>query len=47
VEEVMRTGASGVAVISAVLGARSPRDAARELREAVDATWSGAGIMRL
>lgn len=42
VEAVMRAGASGVAVISAVLGARSPRDAARELREAVDAAWAGA-----
>ena len=39
VEEVMQAGAGGVAVISAVLGARSPRDAARELRAAVDAAW--------
>jgi thiamine-phosphate pyrophosphorylase len=39
VEEVMRTGASGVAVISAVLGAKSPRAAARELREAIDSAW--------
>jgi len=47
VERVMRAGASGVAVISAVLGTRSPRDAARELREAVEAGWMGAKAMRL
>lgn len=39
VEEVVRAGASGVAVISAILGAASPRDAARDLREALDAAW--------
>jgi len=47
IEEVMRAGASGVAVISAVLGSRSPRDAARELREAVDAAWPRVEFMRL
>jgi len=47
VEGVMRAGASGVAVISAVLGARSPREAARELREAVEAGWAGARVIRL
>jgi thiamine-phosphate pyrophosphorylase len=41
VEEVMRAGASGVAVIGAVLRARSPREAARELRESIDSTWVG------
>jgi thiamine-phosphate pyrophosphorylase len=39
VEEVIASGASGVAVISAILGARSPGQAARDLREAVDAAW--------
>ena len=38
VDEVMRAGASGVAVISAVLGAKSPRQAARQLREAFDSS---------
>lgn len=36
VGHVVRSGASGVAVISAVLGARSAREAARELRYALD-----------
>jgi thiamine-phosphate pyrophosphorylase len=40
VDEVVRGGASGVAVISAVLGAESPRRAAQELRKALDAAWS-------
>lgn len=35
--EVVRAGAQGVAVISAVFGAPDPREAARRLREAVDA----------
>jgi thiamine-phosphate pyrophosphorylase len=39
VDEVIRAGASGVAVISAVLGAPSPGEAARELREALDAAF--------
>ncbi|HET9477563.1 MAG TPA: thiamine phosphate synthase [Dehalococcoidia bacterium] len=34
--DVMRAGASGVAVISAILGAEFPGVAARELRDAVD-----------
>ncbi len=34
--DVMRAGASGVAVISAILGGDSPGVAARELRDAVD-----------
>lgn len=44
VEEVRRAGASGVAVISAVLGARSPREAARGLRDATDSAWAGRGV---
>jgi len=47
VEEVMRAGASGIAVISAVLGARSPREAARELREEVDSGWAAMKGVRL
>jgi len=40
VGDVVRSGASGVAVISAVLGARSAREAARKLRDALDAAWA-------
>jgi thiamine monophosphate synthase len=40
VEEVIRAGASGVAVISAILSAKSARDAARELREALEEVWA-------
>jgi thiamine-phosphate pyrophosphorylase len=47
VEEVMRMGAYGVAVISAVLGSQAPGQAARELRGAVDAAWPGVGVIRL
>ena len=36
VHEVLRTGASGIAVISAVLAAQDPEAGARELRRAVD-----------
>jgi thiamine-phosphate pyrophosphorylase len=43
VEEVVGAGASGVAVISAVLGAESPRGAAEGLREALDLAWVGRG----
>jgi thiamine-phosphate diphosphorylase len=35
---VIRRGATGVAVISAILGRRDPRAAAREIRRAVDST---------
>jgi len=38
-EDVLRAGASGVAVISAILGADSAGDAARELREALEDAW--------
>ncbi len=37
VDPVVRAGASGVAVISAVLGTPSPREAARDLRQALGA----------
>jgi thiamine-phosphate pyrophosphorylase len=47
VEGVMRAGASGVAVISAVMGSSRPKEAARELREAVDAAWSRTETMGL
>jgi thiamine-phosphate pyrophosphorylase len=39
VAEVVRVGASGVAVISAVLGSNAPRAAARRLSEALDEAW--------
>lgn len=39
--DVLRAGASGVAVISAVLGAASPAAAARTLREALDRAVAG------
>ncbi len=39
VEEVVRAGASGVAVISAVLAQPDPRAAAEALRRALDAAW--------
>ena len=39
VEEVVRAGASGVAVISAVLAQPDPREAAEALRRALDAAW--------
>ncbi len=43
IPDVLSAGAGGVAVISAVLGAKSPRAAACELREALDAVplWAG------
>ena len=40
VEDVVRAGASGVAVISAVLEADSPRRAAEELRQALRGAWA-------
>ncbi|OGO48492.1 MAG: hypothetical protein A2W34_04135 [Chloroflexi bacterium RBG_16_64_32] len=46
VEEVVRAGASGVAVISAVLAQRDRRAAAGKLRRALDAAWAGAGAVR-
>jgi len=46
VEEVVRAGASGVAVISAVLAQPDPRAAALELRRALDAAWAARGAAR-
>ncbi len=40
VHEVIQAGATGGAVISAILGARQPRAAAKALREALDAAWA-------
>ncbi len=40
--DVMQAGASGVAVISAILAADDPAAAARELRESIDAAWPAA-----
>ena len=37
--DVMRAGASGVAVISAILGAESPAEASKSLCEAVGGAW--------
>lgn len=42
VQEVVRAGAAGVAVISAVLASPSPARAARDLRRALDAAWAEA-----
>ena len=39
VQDVLSAGAGGVAVISAVLGAESPREAASALREALRGRW--------
>ncbi|MDO8614137.1 MAG: thiamine phosphate synthase [Dehalococcoidia bacterium] len=44
--DVMRAGASGVAVISAVLGRRSPAGAARMLRESLDVAYAGGNGAR-
>jgi thiamine-phosphate pyrophosphorylase len=46
VEEVVRAGASGVAVISAVLAQRDPRAAAEALRRTLDAAWAANGAVR-
>jgi len=46
VEEVVRAGASGIAVISGVLAAADSRAAATDLRRALDAAWAGAGAVR-
>lgn len=46
VEEVVRAGASGVAVISAVLAAADRQEAAAELRRALDAAWAAVGAVR-
>jgi thiamine-phosphate diphosphorylase len=41
--DVIRAGASGVAVISAIFDAPDPRAAAAELRAAIDAAWAERG----
>jgi thiamine-phosphate pyrophosphorylase len=46
VEEVVRAGASGVAVISAVLAQPDSRSAANELRHALDKAWDTVGAGR-
>jgi len=40
--DVIAAGAQGVAVISALLAAPDPRDAARELAAAVNEAWQSA-----
>ncbi len=45
-DEVVRAGASGIAVISAVLAQPDRRAAAEGLRRAVDAAWAAAGAAR-
>lgn len=40
--EVLRAGATGVAVISSILGASRPREAAQELKQAMLAAWPKA-----
>jgi len=42
VQDVLRAGASGIAVISAILGSDSAGDAARELRKALEEAWREA-----
>lgn len=46
VQEVVRAGASGVAVVSAVLAAADKEEAAVELRRALDAAWAAVGPVR-
>jgi len=46
VDEVVRAGASGVAVISAVLAAADRRAAAGDLRRVLDAVWIAVGAAR-
>ena len=46
VDEVVRAGASGVAVISAVLAQPDRRAAAGDLRRALDAVWIAVGAAR-
>jgi thiamine-phosphate pyrophosphorylase len=42
VGQVIAAGASGVAVISAILGAADPEEAARKLKEAMADAWTAA-----
>jgi thiamine-phosphate pyrophosphorylase len=40
VEEVVKAGAAGVAVISAIAGAAEPKEAAQELMKALTDAWT-------
>lgn len=46
VDALVRAGASGIAVISAVLAEPDRREAAAALRAALDAAWAAAGAVR-
>ncbi len=46
VDEVVRAGASGVAVISAILAQPDERAAAEGLRRALDVAWAAAAVAR-
>lgn len=46
VDEVVRAGASGVAVISAILAQPDRQAATAEIRHALDVAWVGAGAAR-
>ena len=46
VDEVVRAGASGVAVIFAILAQRDRQAATTEIRHALDAAWAAAGTAR-
>jgi thiamine-phosphate pyrophosphorylase len=43
-EAAISAGASGVAVISAILGATSPRDATQAIRYALEAAWQARAV---
>ena len=46
VREAIAAGAAGVAVISAILAAPSPLEAARDLRRALDVAWAEVRVLR-
>jgi len=46
VDEVVRAGAAGVAVISAVFASPNPRAASEALRRALDSAWATTGAAR-
>jgi len=46
VPEALAAGASGVAVISAILDSDDPEAAAMALRHALDAAWAEVGYRR-
>lgn len=43
--EVLKAGACGIAVISSILGAEDPEEAARELKQAMLAEWSESSAL--